>query len=406
MTESLETAPPEGGRRVERLLGRVEGQLPGPTLLAIGGVHGNEPAGVDALLLVLAALAGRTAELCGDLVALAGNRTALAAGRRYVDRDLNRAWTAERVAALRARRAAGPARAEDPLQVEDREQLELLAAIEEALARARGPLFVLDLHSTSGEGPPFVVLADTLKNRAFAAALPATVVVGLEEQLEGTLLSYLSDLGHTTVAFESGQHTSPRSVDRAQAALWLALSGAGLLASPNGLAGEISARALAEDGERLPPVVEVRYRHAIRAEDAFRMEPGFRNLQPVERGQVLASDRRGPVRSPQAGLILMPLYQPQGEDGFFLVRGFNPFWLRLSAALRRLGADRVVHWLPGVARHRERPATFFVDRRVARWYALEVFHLLGFRRVGGDERQLVVARRPHDVEADHAWGPG
>jgi succinylglutamate desuccinylase len=387
--------PPLAGRRVERLLGRLTGARPGPTLVAIGGVHGNEPAGVAALLRVIEALSGRQAALSGELVALAGNRQALARGERYLARDLNRSWTAERVEALRRKAAAAP------LLAEDREQLELLAALEEAFGRARGRTYVLDLHSTSGEGPPFVVLADSPRSRAFGGALEAPMVLGLEEQLEGTLLSYLVDRGRVTVAFESGQHADPLSVDRAEAAVWRALLAAGLLDRGEAPAAGLLGGGLAPGGRRLPRVVRVRYRHALGPEDGFRMRPGYRNFQPVERGERLAHDRRGIVASPESGLILMPLYQEKGDDGFFLVRAVGRVWLGLSALLRRLGADRVVHRLPGVRRHPERAGTYLVDRRVARWYALELFHLLGFRRVGaGDGRQLVVARHPHLTRGD------
>ena len=82
----------------ERLLGRIEGAHSGPTLLCVAGIHGNEPAGVHAARRVLRALADRRTEMTGELVAFAGNMSALAAGRRFVDRGLNRAWTAGRLA--------------------------------------------------------------------------------------------------------------------------------------------------------------------------------------------------------------------------------------------------------------------------------------------------------------------
>jgi succinylglutamate desuccinylase len=91
--------------------------------------------------------------------------------------------------------------------------------------------------------------------------------------------------------------------------------------------------------------------------------------------------------------MLMPLYQAQGDDGYFLVRDVRPFWLRLSGAMRRRRLERWLHLLPGVRRHPDRPGSFVVDRRVARWYALEVFHLLGFRRLSDTGRELSVSRR-------------
>lgn len=378
-----------------RELGRIVGAHPGPTLVVVGGIHGNEPSGPAALARVLAELAGKQDLLCGELVALCGNRQALRHGVRYLDRDLNRAWTEERLRLLLAR---GP---RDGLKAEDREQLELWAALEGAFGRARGTTFVLDLHSTSGAGAPFVVLADTLQNRAFAAHLPAPVVLGIDEELEGTLLNLLSDLGHITVGFEAGQHDDTRTVDHAETAVWLALEAAGVL--PRGVVplpprlGSL----LRNVGRGLPPAVEVRHRHAIAPTDEFRMEPDFKNFQAVEKDQILAQDVHGSVLCPLTSLILMPLYQKLGNDGFFLVTGFSPRWLRVSAILRRLRADAIVHWLPGVRRHPEKAATYLVNRRVARWVALELFHLLGFRKVSETAEELVVARRPHDLARDH-----
>jgi succinylglutamate desuccinylase len=137
----------------------------------------------------------------------------------------------------------------------------------------------------------------------------------------------------------------------------------------------------------------MRYRHGVAADDGFLMQPGYRNFQPVARGEVVAHDRSGPVRVPETARILMPLYQVQGDDGFFVVREFRPVWLHLSYGLRRMGADRVAHFLPGVTRHLDRPGALVVDRRVARWFALQLLHLLGYRRHEEDGARLVVLRQ-------------
>jgi hypothetical protein len=97
-------------------------------------------------------------------------------------------------------------------------------------------------------------------------------------------------------------------------------------------------------------VVEVRHRQAIVPEDHFTMEPGFRNFQDVRRGKVLARDRAGAIKASETGLILMPLYQPLGDDGFFLVRRVKRFWLTFSALLRKLKVGHYMHLLPGVRR--------------------------------------------------------
>src|SRR5471032_1408562 len=123
-----------------REIGRIVGNAAGPTLVAIAGVHGNEPAGVEAARRVFARL--DSAQVRGEWVVFAGNLASLQAGVRYQAKDLNRLWTDAGVAAVRAR----PEAALDP---EDKEQLELLSVVGDAIAGARGPVHLVDLHTTS-----------------------------------------------------------------------------------------------------------------------------------------------------------------------------------------------------------------------------------------------------------------
>ena len=381
----LTLSPPQAAPLVDRVLGRLRGSAPGPTLICVAGLHGNEPAGVTALRRAVARLRPAASALAGDLLGLTGNRKALATGSRYLDDDLNRIWQPERLARVRA--GAAPERAEDEeMRALDRE-------LEGAFAAARGPVFALDLHTTSAPGPPFAVLDDTLANRAFARHFPVPLVVGLEEELDGPLLHHLLARGAVTLAFESGRHDEPAAVERAEAALWLALEAAGLL--PTGLSPEVAAarRLLAAAAAGLPAVVEVRYRQPIAAGDGFAMLPGFAGFQSVRKGEVVARDRQGPVAVRERGRLLMPLYQALGAEGFFLVRPINPAWLAASAVLRRLRLERFLHRLPGVCPHPTLPQTFVVDRRVARWLVRELFHLLGFRRLRGAGDALVFSRR-------------
>lgn len=392
---STSAAPPRSpveptGLAVERVLGRIEGRRPGPTLVCVGGLHGNETAGVEALRRVLDELAPRGGVMVGRFVALAGNRAALRAGRRYIEQDLNRLWTEERV-----REVWEPDAAAAP-GVEVREQRELLEALDRAVAGGSGPVYVLDLHTTSGPGGAFTTVADTLPNRTFALHLPVPLILGLEELVDGTLLEYLGERGYVTALFETGQHLERRAVDRAEASVWIAVAAAGLLpeyALPE-LAG--ARKLLAGDSRDLPRVLEMRYRHPVEPGDGFRMHAGYRNFRPVEAGEPLAVQGGREVRAPESARVLMPLYQEQGEDGFFIVREFRAFWLHLSTFLRRLRLGRVVHWLPGIRRHPERDDILVVNRRVARWYALQVLHLLGFRRQREHGDLLVVMRRRWD----------
>jgi predicted deacylase len=380
-----------------RELGRYGGSSPGPLVICIGGMHGNEPAGVFAAQRVLDELRERDPPFRGRLVALAGNRAALARGCRFVTEDFNRLWLPERLTTLRARPA------ESTLNSEEAQCRELSEAIEAALGQHRGPVVFLDLHTTSAEGVPFVIVSDTLINRALALSVGAPVILGLEEQLDGTVLDYINDRGLPAVGFESGQNEAPSSIDHAEAALWAILVAAGCLRE-DGVTRAASARGvLRQRAAGIPRILEVRHRHAIEPADQFVMESGFVNFQPVSRGQMLARDRNGPIFASENARILFPLYQNQGSDGFFLVREVSPRWLRLSALVRGMGLERLLHLLPGIRRDPVRPHTLIVDTRVSRWLAVDLLHLFGYRRRRIEAGKIVVTRRPHDITSLKEW---
>ena len=373
--------------RVQRVVGEVTGAQPGPLLLLVGGIHGNEPAGLTAALRVfqkLEAPAPNGGGLRGRLVALAGNLAALDRGERYLDRDLNRIWTDAETPDARA----------GPREIDERR--DLLRAIRAELGRAPERAVLLDMHSTSAEGAPFCIMGDTLRNRVIARRLGVPVLLGLEEAVEGTLLEYFGELGHAALCLEGGQHERPSTVDHHEAAVWITLVGLGMLAREDVPCYDEHRRRLRRAGSGLPTTVEIRHRHRIQRGESFRMEPGFKNFQPVGEGRVLAWSSLaggGEVRAPFRGLLLMPRYQGQGEDGFFLGREVRRPWLALSAFLRRLRAERLLPLLPGIRRHPTRAEALVADRRVARFLTVEVFHLFGFRRCSAEGGALVFARR-------------
>src|SRR5690606_866506 len=246
---------------------------------------------------------------------------------------------------------------------------ELIQVLETELGSSRGDAYYLDLHTTSAEGIPFVMFGDTLRNRAFASRIPLPLILGLEEQLDGTVLEYINSQGYVTLGCEGGQHASPESVENHAALIWLALYNARILEEeiPEVAAARIRLRAARRDK---PHLLEVRYRHSIAPGDEFRMEPGFSNFDRVSAGRLLARDVKGEVRARWEGWMLMPLYQGLGNDGFFLAREIQPFWLFVSMLLRRARLAVMLQLLPGVSRHRARTDALVVDTRIARWFPL------------------------------------
>jgi succinylglutamate desuccinylase len=368
-----------------RVIGRVDAAA-GPTLIAVGSLHGNEPAGALALSRIFAGLGTRGRRLRGTFIGLTGNLQALARNRRYMRDDLNRVWLPERLARVRAEPG--------PLADEDEELRALDGELTSAIASARGPVTVFDVHCMSGQGHAFVTLDDTLSNRAVAFRIPCPCVLGLEEELRGTLTDHLVASGLVAFGFEAGQLQDPRSIDRAEAAIWVVLHALGIADGADWPEVARSQQLLRHESASLPAVVEVRHRHAVTPDEGFHMQPGFVSFQPVHRGQLLAETVHGPIAAPISGLMLMPLYQGQGNDGFFLVRPVRPVWLTLSSFLRRLPLQRFLGWLPGVSRDTADAGSFVVDTRRARWLALQVFHLLGFKR--RERRAHGIVMRPRE----------
>lgn len=304
-----------------RTIGTFTGQEDGPLLICIGGMHGNEPAGIQALKLVfnmleIEPIANPNFTFRGRLVGLRGNLGALQASRRFVERDLNRMWTSEIVSRVQHAPIG-------QLHHEERELRELLDLINRHLAHYQPEEFVLlDLHTTTAGGGIFTVVSDSPRSINLAVELHAPVIKGMLRGISGTMLHYFNDDNFpsqtTALAFEAGQHNDPLSVNRSIAAIINCLRSIGCVQ-----AHDVENRhdeLLIDYSRGLPKVSELIMTHPVHPDDHFFMIPNFQNFQAVRKGELLARDRHGSIVAPADGRILMPLYQPQGEDGFFLIK--------------------------------------------------------------------------------------
>ncbi|WP_420386750.1 succinylglutamate desuccinylase/aspartoacylase family protein [Roseivirga sp.] len=374
-----------------RVLGEYSTGKPGPTLICFCSIHGNEPSGMLAFRNVLGILRKEKIAIKGRVVGLAGNMAALRKHQRFIDVDMNRIWSSDRMKDIQNGTA-------EVVTSEDQEQMELLTELKSIVKQATGELFFIDLHTTSSESQPYISINDTLRNRRVALKYPLPIVLGLEEYLEGTILSYINELGHIALGFEAGQHDAPASVTNHEAIIWLSLLNSGCLnfnASKELIErkyGVLSKTII--DGKK---VFELRHRHWVEPEDKFKMEPGYVNFQPIDKNELLAIDKGGQIRSGEKGRIFMPLYQSQGNDGFFIVRAVKWFWLKVSAMLRITRFHRLLHLLPGVGKYNRMNHSLIVNTKWARWYVIDFFHLMGFRRKQVMGKRIVFIKRAYDV---------
>jgi succinylglutamate desuccinylase len=304
-----------------RVIGRFSGTIDGPLLVVFGGMHGNEPAGVQAVdliskMLEVEPITNPNFTYRGHFLGLIGNRKAFKKGKRFIKRDLNRSWTKENVDYV----LTTP---HEKLKDEFLEIREVLDTIRAEIAMTNpSKLIVLDLHTTSSYGGIFTIPSEDKESLAIALELNAPVIKGMLKGIHGTTLHFFNteNMGIETIAvtFESGQHEEVLSVNRAIAAITNCMRSIGAVK-----AEDVENRhniILRDYSKDLPKVVEMVKHHGISKNDKFKMYNGYKNFQSVVKGEIIAKDVNGDIQASDNALILMPLYQKQGEDGYFLVK--------------------------------------------------------------------------------------
>lgn len=305
----------------ERVIGRYTGDEKGPLLIVFGAMHGNEPAGVKAMDLMLKMLevepiTNPQFKFKGRLVGLVGNVRAMREGERFINKDLNRQFTLENIRRVQTA-------AVDTLDSEDLELKEILEAVNQEIADYQPEkLVILDLHTTTAYGGIFSIPTDDEESIRIALELHAPVVKGMLKGIKGTSLHYFNndnfEIETVAVCFESGQHEENLSINRAIAAITNCTRTIGCVDAVH-----IENRhdsLLIEYSKNLPKLAQLMEIHSIKPGDGFEMMPNFKNFQKIKRGEWLAKDKNGKILASTDGRILMPLYQKQGEDGFFLIK--------------------------------------------------------------------------------------
>lgn len=297
-----------------RIIGRIDGAGKGPTIIAFAGIHGNEPAGIDALENLFSELEGKEEQFKGKLIGIRANLHALYEGVRFVDEDMNRIWFPSIIDKIRRS-------APEELQSSERIQIKSLLAIlqREIDEDSDHPIIFVDLHSFSAQGDMFAITARKQSHIDLISSMHIPMIFGIEEALRGTALRYFQDYGYVTMALEGGNHQNRLTVINNTAAMMLLIAKAGCLSTEETPNYAEYDRHLLQQNKQLPSTVELVYQHIIENEDDFQMRPGYTNFQPIKKGEWLASDKNGKIRAQCDGYILMPLYQKQGDDGFFIV---------------------------------------------------------------------------------------
>lgn len=309
------------------ILKLYKGRSFSPVCIILGAVHGNENAGVLALKILEKKLKylEKHSQLKGSIIGIKGNSEAYKKNVRFIYEDMNRLFSFEK---LKTRLSN-----EDPPHSELKATTKLIETIVSIAAVAANnklsEIILLDIHTTSAQTQPFCAVASNFDSILWAKNLGVPIIRGLEEKLGGnSTVSFFNtqNLKVKTHAMilEVGQHESPTSVDFAVQSIIKTLRTFDFI-TPEGeklLLEEAndSALKLSKTEKNLPQSLEVVYRHALQNDDVFRMQPNFKSFDRVTTQTLLAHHNDEPVYAPLDAYLLMPLYQKQGDDGFFLVQ--------------------------------------------------------------------------------------
>jgi hypothetical protein len=217
--------------------------------------------------------------------------------------------------------------------------------------------------------------------------------LGIEEYLEGPVLSYINELGYVSLGFESGQHATEQARINSIAFFWLSLVFSGAISKESFEDYERYYSQLLNSASGNRNFYEITERYPLSPQDVFRMEPGFHSFEPVKKGTQLAQHNNKPVFALKKGILFMPLYQPQGAEGFFMIRRISQWILDLSSVLRRGKADQLLVALPGISWKDKSNSQLVVNLNVARFFSKAIFHLFGYRNRTLDQRHLLIKNR-------------
>ncbi|PHS68348.1 MAG: aspartoacylase [Flavobacterium sp.] len=370
---------------VSRIIGEIKGTQPGPTLIFTAGIHGNEPSGIFALHKVINEIKEKNIPIKGNIYAISGNLTALENGSRYINQDLNRMWTSERMQQIKSGNIEKVG--EDTIQ-----QLNIYNVINNILTTEEGPFYFMDLHTTSSETIPFLTVNDSLINRKFTEQYPVPLILGIEEYLDGPLLSYINELGYVAFGFEGGQHDSHSSIENHIAFIYQSLVFTEAV-SKEEIDFQCYYDLLAKTSFDSRNIYEIYYHYRIKEDENFTMKPGFLNFQRINKGQELADSDGETITAKKQGRILMPQYQSQGDDGYFSIRKIPQVFLNLSSFFRKLRFDKLLPIMPGVSWRSDKKDTLIVNRKIAWLFAKQFFHLMGYRSKKLDKTHLIIKNR-------------
>lgn len=265
----------------------IEGNSPGPTLVILGGVHGNEICGIQLIDL----LKGLHIER-GRLILAYGNPRAIGERTRLTAENLNRMFLPDDQLSSFQR-----------ISYEYERSRQLMPFLDQADV-------LLDVHSSNTlESIPFVIAEQP--GAAVASVLPVHIrCFGFDAMHPGSTDGYMNRRSRIGICLECGSNDAPDAFERARRGSFALMSYLQMISSQEG-----SVTFSSQTVFQAYSIYKTRTEH-------FSLRRPYADFAPIKRGEIMADDGDHPVYSEfdQHIIFARPQLKKRGEDGFVLLK--------------------------------------------------------------------------------------
>lgn len=298
-------------RNENRIIGNYHSGEKGKTIIFMCGIHGNELSGKKALKKVFDYLEKNSIEINGNIIGIQGNLKAIERKERFIDIDLNRIWKAKIINQVKKRKIKN--------KYEYKELIKIHEIIEVIIQKKKKKnIIIIDLHNTSSANGLFAVVNNN-SDLKIASAIKIPIITKLFSKVKGSFSEYYTSKKISTIVFEGGTIGDPASIHNHETGIFRILEKCRIIKKKD-IPISIGEKLTEKKDKK---TYKVKYIHQISELDKFIMKPNITNFQVVKKGELLGYDVNGDVLSPFNGKILMPLYQEQGNEGFYIIQNTN-----------------------------------------------------------------------------------
>ncbi|MBY0110411.1 succinylglutamate desuccinylase/aspartoacylase family protein [Patescibacteria group bacterium] len=271
---------------------RIQSTVPGPSVCIIGGMHGNEAAGIEVVRMLLKEFEDGRHLASGTLTLALGNTRAIEKNERWIDgKDLNRQFS--------------DAHLIDRIDQswEEERAITLARLIREAD-------LTLDIHSTNKPSSTFICSRADERHARVYRWFPITHVIEDPEYVFGdgpvTTDEYADRMGKVGMCIESGWVNDAGRIEETKRSVEAVLSDFGLSTNP------------------LPPlpshtICTYRFYKTIKLDErgfTFADGRGLASFEPLKAGEVLGYHGDDPVTLDQDAFVIFPKLKAHWQLGW------------------------------------------------------------------------------------------